>query len=297
MKKQLISKLLLLTFVIFGLTLSACDDDDSSTGTKTVDPANSNALTDVLQIPNASKVNGALPSPTTTGTGLPTATQLVSAYETAAGTQMELYLDYNAPQGLGGVYVAVDGATKYFNIPNPVSTSAMVMAGTTSGQIVIPIVIPSNVIPGNFGFSYVIYDANGRVSNVIQTSVVIGQVQSCSTQSASGGEGITIRNFNMGSASGNVSIDWDTYSVPDRIDVYQNGVWKAGTGTNPGTGYPPLLTCQQVYDVGQGYQGYIGDYDTFVIPYSPAQGQIITVRVSGCTGGGTAWNFNIGCPQ
>lgn len=295
MKNHYISRLLLLTLTVFSLVMTGCKKDSSNPATSNapVDPANANALTDVLQITNATKMNGSLPTPTASGTGLPTSTQLVSAYETAAGTQMELYLDYNAPQGLGGVYVGVNGASKYFKITNPVSSSVQVMAGTTSGQIVIPIVIPSNVNSGDFTFSYCIYDANGRVSNIITTTVHIGQVLSCSTQSASGGEGITIRNFNMGSASGTVSITYDTYSVPDRVDIYQSGTWKAGTGTNP-NGYPPLLTCTDAYNLGQGYVGASG---VFNIAYNPAQGQLITVRVSGCTGGGTAWDYSITCPH
>ncbi|NTU74020.1 hypothetical protein HGB07_07745, partial [Candidatus Roizmanbacteria bacterium] len=139
MKKRYISKLLLLTLTVFSLVWVGCkDDNDPTSAPEVVNPANANALSDVLQVSNATRMNGALPTPTASGTNLPTATELVSAYETAAGTQMELYLDYNAPLGLGGVYVAVDGATKHFKITNPVSSSVQVMAGTTSGQIIIP---------------------------------------------------------------------------------------------------------------------------------------------------------------
>ena len=91
-----------------------------------------------------------------------------------------------------------------------------------------------------------------------------------------------------------MKIQYDTYQVPDKIDVFQNGVWLGGTG--PATTRSSLrraLSCGSA----TAAKGYIGATGTFTFLYDPAKGNSVEVVVSGCEDGGTLWQYTISCPQ
>lgn len=92
----------------------------------------------------------------------------------------------------------------------------------------------------------------------------------CGQTSESGGYGVTERVTEMGRSSGTFTLDYDTYSVPDQIEVLYQGevIWSSG-GPVAGPGSVPIF-----------YRG------------SATQ---ITVRVTGETQG-TAWRYTAGCP-
>ena len=202
-----------------------------------------------------------------------------------------LYLPFNydttagSNSGYGGCYVQVDGASTYWAIPyNDTSPQ--------NGQIVIPIGIPANIDNGDFCITYCIYDNNNQVSNLLTTCITIAPPKNC-PGFESGADGLTIFTYDLGQSSGNMTINYDTYSIPDRIDLFYNGSWIDGTGSALGQNqFPPVMDCSSTV-----VDGYVGAVGSFNLDYNPANGTTIDVYVSGCVGGGTAWDINVGCPQ
>lgn len=108
----------------------------------------------------------------------------------------------------------------------------------------------------------------------------------------SGNEGLTFTTLTLGDTAGTVTVDYDTYSIPDRIDVYYDNKWVAGTGSDPGP-IPPQKNCSDVV-AGDGFLGTTG---VLSIAYDPAISKEVTVVVSGCLGSSTAWDYTVNCPQ
>ena len=92
----------------------------------------------------------------------------------------------------------------------------------------------------------------------------------CGGLSESGGAGVTSRVTEMGRTSGTFVLDYDTYVVPDRIDVIYQGavIWTTG--------------------------GPVAANTSVAIPYSGTSTRV-TVRVTGETQG-TVWRYRVHCP-
>jgi hypothetical protein len=181
--------------------------------------------------------------------------------------------------------VQVDGASSYFDVPSGDSSP--------TGQLVVPITVPENVENGNFCLNYCVYDNGGAVSNVLSTCVSVQEAQGCEGgAAASGSDGLTITSVEIGNATGPVSVSYDTYSIPDRIDVFYGQTWMAGTGGSLGNGQPPPPT--QCADAGN-VDGYVGASGTLDFQ---ADGSATTINVysSGCIGDSTAWDIFLSCP-
>lgn len=254
----------------------------------TVDPTNSDALAAVLVIPGSSSQSGSAPSASTDAEAPEVGSNQTSATVVSGNT---LYLPFNfetsanSGTGYGGCYVAVDGASSYWDIPASTSNTDL------DGQIVIPVGIPTSVDNGSFCLSYCIYDNNNRVSNVLTTCVSIEPIQTCPAYE-SGSDGLTIFSVDLGDVAGTSQIAYDTYSVQDRVDVFYNDVWVSGTGSSLSAGqFPPVSQC------GDGADGYVGASGTINVNYDPNVSRVVTVYMSGCIGSGTAWDVSVGCPN
>jgi hypothetical protein len=142
------------------LLLVGCGDD-SSGDSGLVSPSDPNALSQVLVIPGAQRVQGQPP----TGSGAPDAPVISGgdALEAISGEQAVIEVGYESPSGYVDCYVQVIGADDYFLISVP-STE-------TTGTIQIPVNIPANVASGVFDFYTCISGDNGGVSNPIRTGV------------------------------------------------------------------------------------------------------------------------------
>jgi hypothetical protein len=304
--------IVLSTFSLLGilitvsLYLSSCEEDriaatPSGNITGTLEP---NELTEVLVVPNSNLVNGDMPSPTNTPES-PDMTMVDTTVSYTSGGQVRLPISYSG-SGVSGIRFQVNGADQYFDVP--------VSAGN-SGTMLLPIGIPSNTDEGKFCITITLYDDEGNVSNTFETCITVTKPMGCDVEKVSGGEGITSTLHDMGSNPGVVKIEYETYTVPDRIDVFYNGVWVAGTGSNPGSlgAVPPLADCSNPTE------GYIGDNGSFCFEYDPSSMQIafaksgkllasslksatgleqshyVEVVVSGCVRGGTAWKYDISC--
>lgn len=278
MKTRILSLLIMLVAV---LAVNSCKKEENH---GPVNPSDANALQKAITIEYGALKTGSFPVATGSAATL-------SAYQSSAqtnpGGQLILPFNYSGNSGFRTVYAQVQGATNgYFeiNMPNAGSSSS-------SGTILLTINIPDYVTIGNFSLLYTIVDQQGNVSTYVVTYVVLTAQLDCATASASGSEGLTFTKVSMGNKAGSAGVVYDTYSVPDRIDIYQGSTWLAGTGSNPGSLVPPQCDCDTPLP------GFIGDTGTLNFYYDPSKGNDITVVVSGCLGGGTAWDWYMECPQ
>jgi len=278
MKKALTHLSCLLLFAL----LFSCKKTDSDPVLKNIDPADANALQSAIIIQGGTLVSGNPPSPS--GAGAPVTSLNQTTASISPGGNLILPFRFTSGSGYSTCYVQIQGATNgYWRIPNTGSSP-------NSGTIGIPVKLPSNLDLGRFCVAYCIADANGRVSNVMVTCVKVENALTCSNATKAGNEGLTFTTVTMGNNSGTAVLSYDTYSVPDRIDVYQGSNWLVGTGSDPNSIIPPISNCSSPAN------GFVGRAGTLNIPYSASSGKSLTIVVSGCLGGGTAWDWRLTCP-
>ena len=284
MKKK-ISFSLITVLLMSVIWLYSCKKNSSSAAS--VSPSNPNALTSALVIPNATVVNSPTVPASSASNVAPAITRIDNNISYSAGSQIIIPLTAmsHTTAKITGVYIQVKGATTYFNVP--------LNGLTASATYSLPINLPSTIGSGNFVLILEFYDAAGNVSVINEINVTVTQPSSCGVNVVSGGEGITSKKFKMSSTAGAVKISYDTYTVPDKIDVFQNSVWIGGTG--PSTQRSTLtraLSCAQA----SAALGYVGKQSEFNFNYDPSAGQEIEVVISGCENGGTAWEYTFSCP-
>ncbi len=283
MKK--ISTLLLFTVLSFTVLLFNCC---KKSGTTKVSPSNPNALTSVLVIPNAVSVNSAIlptPSPSTVA---PVVTTIDNNISYSSGSQIVLPVTVVSPthSNIKGVYIQVKGSSTYFDLPiNSASSNALIS---------LPINLPSVLGPGVFTLILEFYDYAGHISVIYEVTITITDPLNCGVTKVSGGQGLSSNIFTLSNTAGSVKINYDTYIVPDKIDVFQGGNWIAGTGssTNRNTLRRPLNCGAATVALG-----YVGKQGEFNFNYDPSLGKTIEVVVSGCENGGTAWQYTFSCPE
>lgn len=97
--------------------------------------------------------------------------------------------------------------------------------------------------------------------------------QSCDGVQVAGADTPVTRRYNMGTTSGNVTFEFETYSVPDRIRVfYENSV---------------------IYDTG-----CVGNSGHTTLSFSGFSKEVRVDVWPNCQGTtGTAWNFKLSCPN
>lgn len=270
-------KKLLLLLSVAGLLLGSCSKDSDDSG-KWVDIDDPQSVQDGLKIDQAQLVNGKLPKSTSGNYNLSSS---ISSIQVNSGNSVILPIMYNGGSGIKKVYIQVTGADGHFSV-----TPVLVVG--VDGYAYISIAIPKNIDDGSFYVQYLVQDASGSYSNVVECRIyVTNDVINCANASAEGSQGLTFTPINLGKKSGEVSIRYDTYYVPDRIDIYQGKTWITGTGDNPNSLIPPMCDCSDPLP------GFIGDYGELTFNYNPSKGQVITVVVSGCLGGGTLWEWQL----
>ncbi|TGV01795.1 YfaP family protein [Flavivirga rizhaonensis] len=154
-----------LLFILTILIIGCSGSDDSPSENELIDPTDSNALSRVLIMPDGTRSNqGTPPSPSATNEA-PLVLNQVSSINSSNGSTSPLAFSYSNVNGnLGGCYVQVDGAGNYFTVPYN-SNSA------SSGNLQLPLGIPTNVDEGTFCVNFCVYDTNGFVSNIVYTCV------------------------------------------------------------------------------------------------------------------------------
>jgi hypothetical protein len=81
---------------------------------------------------------------------------------------------------------------------------------------------------------------------------------------------VTTTNHELNAAAGTFNFQYETYSIPDQIDVYYEGVIVFTTGVP------------------------VGENKTVQITYGPGTDTTVRVVVTGPSG--TLWNYTVFCP-
>lgn len=270
----------LLAMAVF---LSNCSKDEPQQQLLNIDPSDSEALANEITFtPSTTKVAGLPPAPSTSPSA-PVITNASSASVVASGTVF-IPVTYTSSAVPTSLIIQVVGAnTFYFNIP----LTGIAGLGA-NGTITIPMSISSRVLTGSFSMAACVL-TGGELSQPYFIPAQVTEPLACGNGFVSGSEGVTNTRHQLSGVAGNVTIDYDTYSVPDRIDVFINGTqWAGGTGSSI-TPPPPVSNC------ASPLPGFVGTFGTITVPVT-ASTQYIDVYVSGCLGSGTAWDYSFNCP-
>ena len=273
------------------LSLINCSngDDSGDSGGTSVSPSNADEMASVLVIPNAEIVNSSTLPASSDSSVAPVISHVDTNLSYTAGSTIFIPCDVLAPtqNNIVGVYIQVKGASTYFDVP--------IDGATFDGLLSIPIDLPGIVEEGTFILILKFYDAAGNISLEIEITITVTKPLDCDTTKISGGEGLTSTVFEIPEgATGSVVIEYQTFTVPDKIDIFQDGNWIAGTGP-----YTVRSTLRKALDCNMATEalGYIGEEGQFTFSFDAAMGSLIEVVVSGCEDGGTAWEYYFSCPQ
>ncbi|HYF67311.1 MAG TPA: hypothetical protein VD884_04205 [Ohtaekwangia sp.] len=271
-----------LLLAAFSLLLSCSEDEKGKTS---INPEDVNALIAALKVQGTNK-NGDAPQPTFTQAA-PTITNSQSSASITSNNNLYVPFTVSSTDGFSGIYLQVENelnelADSYWQIP--------LSGNAGDGQIVLPVGIPANVEPGIFVIYYSLYTSGGDVSEIASLEVEIVESQnSCEDGSVmeSGSDGLTIRSYSF-DRNGTISLTYDMYDAPDRMDIFVNQNWVAGTGSSLSSGTtPPASEC---YD---GANGFVSGVNTIDFEYT--KGKRVDIYMSGCFGG-TAWDYWFDCP-
>lgn len=288
MKKTITSLLFLTLSLMFIISCSKDENtEDNSHLSSVVLPSNANGVAKILIIPNAEVVNSPnIPDSSPAGQA-PTINNIDTNISYSSGSNIIIPADVNSPSqtNIKGAYIQVKGADSFFNV--------IIDSNTSNGLISLPISLPSTVGTGDLILLLKFYDNNGKISSVQEIKVNISNADSCGKTKVSGGHGLTSNLFKLSDTPGKIKISYDTYTVKDKIDVFQNGLWIGGTGS-----YTERATLRKALkcSVATEALGYVGKKSEFLFDYNPALGKEIEVIVSGCESGGTQWQYEFSCP-
>jgi hypothetical protein len=286
MKKYNCISISLFVFLAVVFVLNGCLEDNEKT---LVLPDSSDRFVDIgdpydlqrsLKIDGANLVNGDLPSSSYGNNHLSSS---IGSIKVNSGSTVILPLIYSASYDIETVYIQVTGADgNYYSVEPVLVTSS----GSSFGYI--SITMPKNIEEGDFNVRYKVKDSSGSVSNEVATSInITNEVISCKNAANTGQAGLTFTTLYLGKTAGQVSIYYDTYTVKDRIDIYQGKTWLTGTGDDPHSPIPPLCKCNATLP------GFVGKSGYLEFNFNPRDGENITVVVSGCLDGGTSWEWHL----
>ncbi|HYG40361.1 MAG TPA: hypothetical protein VD908_17150 [Cytophagales bacterium] len=283
----------LFTVLIFILTLvfscntedAAGPDNNSDDEDGIISPSNADELSEILVFRNSEVINeSALPQSSS-----PSEAPVVSHFDKSvsynAGSKIYIPVDVAALSEIDGVYIQVEGASQYFDVPINTTTS--------NGTVSVPFTLPSEVEEGTFVLILKFYDSDKNISLSTEVIITVTKPSKCGVTKVSGGEGLTSNLFEVPNTVGQIKISYDTYNVKDKIDVFQNGTWIGGTGQ-----ITERNTLRKAADciVATESKGYVGKESEFLFNYNPDYGTNIEVVVSGCEDGGTKWEYTFSCP-
>jgi len=226
--------------VMLFLALNSCQKDDVEI---TIDPADANALTSVLIMPEGTQTANGTPPPNTGSIEAPQVFGFTNTLTSSNGSTVPLNFGYSNVNGnLGGCYVQVEGSDTYFSIPYNSNSS-------NAGNLSVPIGIPVNVLEGFFNVYFCVYDDNGNVSNPVSTQVNV---------------------LRLGTGALQISLSWDTPTDqdlhvidPEGYEIYYSSAYSPSGGVldrDDTNGYGP----ENIYWLSDAPDG---DYEVFVNDY------------------------------
>jgi hypothetical protein len=138
-----------------------------------------NPVSHALEIPQSTRLTSPFPQPT----GDPSAPALEEERDTLyliADTHTNIFVSL-ADGDPVGFNVQVKGASEYFNV-----TSKNAFLDLQSTALGFAITVKENTAPASFSILYNVYDANGRVSNTIERTVIISGLPGKNSEFLSG---------------------------------------------------------------------------------------------------------------
>ena len=176
------------TFLFLLIIAFGCDNPEPEPAESLINPADANALSRVLIMPTGTQNAQGAPPVANSSAGNGQVNSQQNQVTSSNGSTVPLRFLYSNINGsLRGCYVRVAGANSYFNLPLTNQSGA-------SGQLLVPLGIPTNVDEGNFCVEFSVYDAQGRVSNVAQACVEV---------------------LRLGTGALQISLSWDTATDQD----------------------------------------------------------------------------------
>lgn len=255
-----------------------------------IDPdTDKNELSEALLL-KGSRKKGEAPSSTGSGAGI------FNHVPTASVTPDNIVFIpfvHSAGSAIRGVYLQVVGADSYWDVPVPADPNNIG---------IVALGLPDNVIDGVFEVQYAVYDQSGNIGQPVLMNITVNlPVVFCEQNISSfdwveGNDGITNVTYELGDTPGWVTIEFDTYTVPDRLDLRYGSQWIRSTGDllDNADPRPPLKPCDQVV----AGDGFLGQHNYFTFYYDPNVSRKVSIYVSGCMDGGTRWQFRIvDCPK
>lgn len=154
----------------FMLMVVSCGEDNDQT-VEEVQLSDANAVTEAITVSGAEVVSGNPPAPSQD----PEAPQLSSDDIEAPSVQgEELFIDLNLISGdAAGIYLQIPGADSYFDIPASEFAGGRILQQEEPG---FSLELPDNIEPGEFCADVCVYDAEERVSNIIEVCVIVNQL-------------------------------------------------------------------------------------------------------------------------
>lgn len=278
---------IVILFTAFLICICGCKKSDVTVVNANIDPTTQpSELSRALKVENGSNHQGSAPAQTTISN------LLITKFQPTALITADNYLFIpfigQTSEAVNGVYFQVVGADNYWVVNTSLNADK---------SQVIRIEIPANVLNGDFEVLYGLKGVNGGIGKPINLKAeVISPIEYCSNgrspQLIEGEDGLVCYSFDFGDKVGWITIDYETYSIPDRIDVRYNKEWVASTGKFL-SGNPPTKLCSSVTNG----DGFVGDRGSFRVYYDAKISKKLDIYVSGCLDGGTQWEFKIrGCP-
>ncbi len=291
------SKLLLYT-VVFAMI--ACNDPMIEK--TTVTPSDLNALIGKLEFEGSTLVAGKAPEPTTTEE-TPVIEKALTRSSLTPDNYLFIPISISSTSGYAGFYLALSNEKE--NVADQYYTVAAPRAGG-SQQEMLKIKVPEKIVAGMFILNIQVYTQGGDVSEAHRLQVEIrNPLKGCDGANLthrSGENQTSVMTYSYDESYffkdplGNIitqtlEFSSDKYEDPDRIDVYVDKQWVAGTGTILAYGNAP-----QPVDCSDNSAGDNGFYSKkSYVQFTIKPNQRIDVYVTSCLGI-SPWDYWFECP-
>mgnify|MGYP000070013841 CR=1 FL=1 len=232
-------------------------------------------------------LSGEMPA-TTGAANSPEINHYQSSASVANDNILYIPLNISTQQAVERVYLQVTGADNYWALPAAVSPG--------QDNHVFQMGIPKRILEGQFELGIAVADQSGKISPTAFMAIQIeAPLRICQDGTAppeiSGTDGLTIKRLYFGDQPGVVTISYQMYQKPDRMDIFYDGQWATGTGNRVEVG--SNIPASQCYD---GTEGYVAGVNELSFFYDPAKSTHVDIYLSGCFGG-TEWDFRVKCPE
>jgi hypothetical protein len=201
--------------------------------------------------------------------------QFPSVVQVSAGITLFYTFNSNRNEDLCQLYLQIEGSDSYWKSP----------IQRIQGTPYVAVFIPNNVQNGEFNILFSVEDCNGNISRINSVNTQVAEPLACG-QSFEGSYGITALNAYI-QTQGIVTINYEFYSIPDRMDVRYNDAWVASTGS--------LLQPNQIPSCTVFQNGVVSGSGSLSFDVNPNVSNFFQVYVSGCDVD-TAWIVDIICP-